>query len=366
MTAQPFPEAGATPHPTGPMAAGSAALFAAGGAAPENRPTALSHLLADVTPAAVHYRRNHYPYPTVDESTWRLPITGAVSTEIELTIRELRRMPVSTRRVLLECAGHRRTEFQPPISGVQWGLGALSQADWSGVALADVLALAGVRDDAVEVVLHGADRGRFPELDGVHSYSRSIPLTKALDPHTLLALDMNGAALPREHGAPVRAVVPGWYAMDSVKWLTAIEVVTSAFTGPYQELDYRFQPAGETGIGARLDVMPPHALLVSIADGDTLSSGHHEITGIAWAGHGVASVEVRVGAGPWELAKITPGPDRYQRVVWRTVVDVAAGQPTVLAVRCTDDTGTTQPTELVWNRRGYVNNSVQTVRVNVV
>src|SRR5215475_4833529 len=163
MTTQPFPAADAAPSAsadtapsasadTAPSASADtatprAAPFATGGAAPENRPTALSHLLADVTPAGVHYRRNHHPYPKVDESTWRLPITGAVATEVELSVGDLRRMRSTTRRVLLECAGHRRTEFQPPISGVQWGLGALSQADWSGVALVDVLALAGVRDD---------------------------------------------------------------------------------------------------------------------------------------------------------------------------------------------------------------------------
>jgi DMSO/TMAO reductase YedYZ molybdopterin-dependent catalytic subunit len=336
------------------------------GAAPENRPTPLAALLEDVTPTAVHYRRNHFPYPTVDAAAWRLPITGAVDSPVSLDIADLRRMRAHTHRVLLECAGHRRTEFQPPISGVQWSIGALSQADWSGVPLADVLALAGVRPDAVEVILHGADRGPFADMPGVHTFSRSIPIDRALHTDTLLALDMNGAPLPREHGAPLRAIVPGWYAMDSVKWITGIEVATSPFRGPFQEHDYRFQAVDEPGIGTRLHVMPPHALFVSVGDGDTIQRGHHEITGIAWAGNGVASVEIRVGAGPWDLAKITPGPDRYQRVVWRAVVDVVAGQPATLAVRCTDETGVTQPADLVWNRRGYVNNRVQRIHVNVV
>jgi len=343
-----------------------AAPFAAGSTTPENRPVALAALLEDVTPTAGHYRRNHFPYPHVDLSQWRLPVGGAVATPTAFDIADLRRMPHRTHRVLLECAGHRRTEFHPPISGVQWALGALSQADWSGVALADILARVGVRDDAVEVVLHGADRGPFPDVPGTHTFSRSIPMAKALDPHTLLALDMNGAPLPREHGAPLRAIVPGWYAMDSVKWLTGIEVVTEPFRGPFQEIDYRFQAADEPGNGTRLDVLPPHALFVSLAHGDTLDAGHHEVAGIAWAGEGVASVEVRVGTGPWELAKITPGPDRYQRVLWRAVIDVAAGQPVKLAVRSTDATGATQPSEVIWNRRGYGNNCVQCIEVNVV
>jgi DMSO/TMAO reductase YedYZ molybdopterin-dependent catalytic subunit len=335
-------------------------------AAAENRPAALTALLDDVTPTAAHYRRNHFAYPRVTLDGWRLPVGGAVRSPYELTLADLRALPTATHRVLLECAGHRRTEFTPPIGGVQWGLGALSQADWRGPALGDILARASVRDDAVEVVLHGADRGPFPDAPGVHSFTRSLPVAKALHPDTILALDMNDAPLTHEHGAPVRAVVPGWYAMDSVKWLTGIEVVTEPFRGAFQELDYRFQPVGETGIGARLDLMPPHALLVSVVDGDAVAGGHLELTGIAWAGAGVASVEIRVGAGVWEPAKIASSRDPYQRVIWRTVVDVAAGQPITLAVRATDASGATQPEAPIWNKRGYANNSVQRIEVSVV
>jgi DMSO/TMAO reductase YedYZ molybdopterin-dependent catalytic subunit len=332
---------------------------------PENRPTPLSALLDDVTPTAVHYRRNHFPYPQIDPLAWSLPVGGAVGRPVELSLADLRALPTARHTVLLECAGHRRTEFQPPISGVQWALGALSQATWSGARLADVLAAAGPADDAVEVVLHGADRGPFGELDGEHTFSRSLPLAKATHPDTLLALDMNGEPLPPEHGAPVRAIVPGWYAMDSVKWITAIELVTEPFRGPFQELDYRFQPAGEAGIGSRLDVMPPHALFVSVGAGDTLPGGVTEITGIAWAGAGVGTVEVSVGAGGWESAKITAsGP--YQRVVWRTSVTLAAGQPTTIACRATSAAGEIQPAAPVWNRRGYANHSVQRIEVFVV
>src|SRR5215813_294008 len=309
---------------------------------PENRPTPLSALLGDVTPTAVHYRRNHFPYPQIDLATWTLPVGGAVRRPIELTMAGLRALPAAEHTVLLECAGHRRTEFQPPISGVQWALGALSQATWSGPRLADVLAAAGPTGDAVEVVLHGADRGPFGELPGEHAFSRSIPLAKALHADTILALDMNGEPLPREHGAPVRAIVPGWYAMDSVKWITSIELVTEPFRGPFQELDYRFQPAGETGIGTRLDLMPPHALFVSVGDGDTVPGGVTEITGIAWAGAGVGMVEVSVGAGGWESAKITAS-GAYQRVVWRAAVTLAAGQPTTIACRASSAAGEIQP-----------------------
>jgi DMSO/TMAO reductase YedYZ molybdopterin-dependent catalytic subunit len=330
---------------------------------PENRPTPIPALVADVTPIEKHYRRNHFAYPRIDALTFRLPVTGAVGRPLDLTLADLARLPALATSALLECAGHRRTDFSPPIAGVQWGLGALSQAHWGGVALASVLRLAGVNDDAVEVVFHGADAGSFEDLPGTHTFSRSLPLAKALHRDTLLATTMNGEPLPREHGAPVRAIVPGWYAMDSVKWITEIEVVTSAFRGPFQELDYRFIAPDETGIGRRIDEMPVHALFASIADSDRRPVGSAELTGIAWAGSGVDSVEVKVGNGPWTAAKLAKsGP--YERVVWSLSVDLPPGRQT-LAVRATDAHGRRQPAAPIWNRRGYVNNSVQRLTIFV-
>ena len=332
-----------------------------GVSAPENRPTPVPAMVDDVTPTVIHYRRNHFPYPDVDVSTWSLPVTGAVVHSLDLTLADLEALPARAATVLLECAGHRRTDFSPPISGVQWSLGALSQAQWAGISLTSVLELAGVRQDAVEVVFHGADAGRFEELPGTHTFSRSIPIAKALHADTLLVTSMNGERLPHEHGAPVRAIVPGWYAMDSVKWITRIEVVTAPFRGPFQELDYRFQAVDDPGIGTRIDEMRIHALFASIADGDHVPAGATELSGIAWSGAGVASVEVRVGNGDWEPAELVKsGP--YERVMWTVTADLAPGQQTI-AVRSTDALGRTQPVAPIWNRRGYVNNSVQRISV---
>jgi DMSO/TMAO reductase YedYZ molybdopterin-dependent catalytic subunit len=320
----------------------------------------LATLLDDVTDIAAHYRRNHFAYPRIDSVSWRLPITGAVDHAYQLSLDDLRAMPRRAATVLLECAGHRRTEFQPPISGVQWSLGALSQAEWAGAALAEVLARAGVRADAVEVVLHGADAGAFGGIEGVHTFSRSIPVAKALQPDTLLAYEMNGTTLPDEHGAPVRALVPGWYAMDSVKWLTSIEVVTEPFRGAFQEHDYRFQAAGSTGIGTRIDEMLVHALFVSVADGEQVPA-ELELSGIAWGGGGIDEVEVRVDNGPWLPATVKHfGP--HQRSLWSIELRLEPGQRE-LAVRAIDVAGRTQPGAPIWNKRGYVNNSVQRIRV---
>jgi DMSO/TMAO reductase YedYZ molybdopterin-dependent catalytic subunit len=328
---------------------------------PENRPTPVATLVSDVTPVAEHYRRNHFPYPRIDAGTWRLAVTGAVRTPLSLSLADIAAHPARVGSVLLECAGHRRTEFTPPIAGVQWNLGALSQAQWGGVALGSVLDVAGLRDDAVEVVFHGADAGAFAEVPGTHTFSRSIPIAKAMHADTMLVTSMNGEPLPVEHGFPLRAVVPGWYAMDSVKWITSIDVVTEPFRGPFQELDYRFQAVDDPGIGERIDEMRVHALFASVADGDQVAAGAVTVSGIAWAGVGVASVDVRADNDDWVSATVTKsGP--YERALWTASVTLPPGRR-VLSVRATDTHGRTQPPMPIWNRRGYVNNAVQRIAV---
>jgi DMSO/TMAO reductase YedYZ molybdopterin-dependent catalytic subunit len=175
----------------------------------------------------------------------------------------------------------------------------------------------------------------------------------------LLALTMNGALLPPEHGAPLRAVVPGWYAMDSVKWLVRIEVVSRAFRGPFQELDYRFQPAGQDGPGERLAALPVHALVVSPAEGDRVRAGRLLASGIAWSAAALDSVAVSLDGQAWQPARLgTVRP--YQRALWELALEVPPGRHT-LAVRATDVTGARQPDHPLWNKRGYANHSIHRV-----
>ncbi len=197
---------------------------------------------------------------------------------------------------------------------------------------------------------------------GIHTFSRSIPIAKALHPDTMLVTSMNGEALPREHGAPVRAVVPGWYAMDSVKWLTGIEVVTSNRSeGRSRSWTTGSRRPDDDGIGERIDEMRIHALFASVAEGDRLPSGLATVSGIAWAGAGVETVEIRVDSEAWAPATVTKsGP--YERVLWTATVDVPPGQR-MLAVRATDTLGRTQPPFPIWNKRGYVNNAIQRISV---
>jgi DMSO/TMAO reductase YedYZ molybdopterin-dependent catalytic subunit len=336
--------------------------------APEirNVPAPLRALGERHLPTAAHFRREHFPVPEIDPAEWRLTVAGAVRTPAIVTLAELRSLPLRTQPVVLECAGHRRAELRPATPGLQWSTGAVSEALWAGVLLRDLLERAGVDRSAREVVLHGADRGPFADLPGTHSYSRSLPVRKALDPDTILAVEMNGDPIPPEHGGPVRAIVPGWYATDSVKWLERIQVSADEFDGPFQALDYRFATIEAAGPGARMERMPVHSLVTDPADAAVLDAGTVRVRGIAWSGAGaVTRVDVRVDDEPWRRAAIVGRSGRHGRTFWELVWDARPGVHEV-AVRARDATGAVQPEEPVWNRGGYVVNAVHRVAVTVM
>src|SRR5262249_27409473 len=136
-----------------------------------------------------------------------------------------------------------RALLTPKVKGVPWELGAVSNAEWTGIPLATLLEKAGVKPGAVEVVLEGADSGELKhdaKVPGVIHFARSLPLDKARKPEVLLAYGMNGKTLPEEHGFPLSAVVSGWYGVASVKWLTRIVVTDKPFQGFYQSMDYTY------------------------------------------------------------------------------------------------------------------------------
>jgi DMSO/TMAO reductase YedYZ molybdopterin-dependent catalytic subunit len=314
---------------------------------------------------AAHFRREHFPVPEIDAAEWRLTISGAVETPAIVTPAELRALPLRAQAVVLECAGHRRSELSPATPGLQWGTGAVSEAHWAGVPLRDLLERAGVDPRAGEVVLQGADHGSFGALPGSHHYARSLPLRKALDPDTILAVEMNGRPIPPQHGGPVRAIVPGWYATDSVKWLERIHVSADAFDGPFQALDYRFATADEPGPGARMERMPVHSLVTDPADAAVLDPGTARVRGIAWSGAGtVTRVDVRIDGGPWTKATLAGRTGRHGRTFWELRWQATPGEHTI-AVRARDAGGAVQPDEPVWNRGGYAVNAVRRMTVRV-
>ena len=195
-----------------------------------------------VTPAKSFYVRTHFPIPKIDRNKWRLRIEGEVEKPFELSYEDLIKLEGRTIPATLECAGNNRNLLDQKVKGVQWGLGAVGNAKWTGIPLSILLERAGVKGSAREVILEGADGGTLDDPKGPAGelkFARSIPLGKARE-DVLLAYKMNDVDLPPEHGFPLRAIVPGWYAVASIKWLERIIVTDQPFAGYYQTLDYAY------------------------------------------------------------------------------------------------------------------------------
>src|SRR5881409_2998763 len=212
------------------------------GEAPLNLETPFEKLDSFITPTESFYVRTHFPIPSIDRDVWWLHVEGDVEKPFAINYEELLELESATIPATLECAGNNRSFLQPKVKGVQWGLGAVGTAQWTGVPLSILLDRAGVKADACEVILEGSDHGILDDPKsppGELRFARSIPVEKA-GTDVLLAYKMNGDDLPPEHGFPVRAIVPGWYAMASVKWLQRIIVTDRPFTGYYQTFDYAY------------------------------------------------------------------------------------------------------------------------------
>src|SRR5438067_7677373 len=212
------------------------------GEAPLNLETPFEKLDSFITPTESFYVRTHFPIPSIDRDAWWLRIEGEVEKPFAINYEELLDLEWKTIPATLECAGNNRSFLEPKVKGVQWGLGAVGTAEWTGVPLATLLDRAEVKSEAREVILEGTDGGALEEPkrpSGKVQFARSIPLAKARK-DVLLAYQMNGNDLPPQHGFPLRAIVPGWYAMASIKWLQRIIVTDKSFMGYYQTMDYAY------------------------------------------------------------------------------------------------------------------------------
>ena len=338
---------------------------------PPNYESVRSTFTTRITPLERFYLRNHFDIPSFDVRAWRLEVRGLVEKPLSLSVDDLRKLPQVTVEAVLQCAGNGRGLFRPRVPGVQWRYGACGNARWTGVRLRDVLSLAGTKEGAAHLHVRGAEK---PVMSTTPAFVRGIPLEKARHPDTLLALEMNGEAIPAYHGAPLRLVVPGWVADDWIKWLTAIEVSSEEPKGFFYETGYRFPTTpGSPGAPVPPEQMKPmttlnvKSIIGSVEEGKVLRPGAQEVVGVAFSGEaGIAGVEVSVDGGEtWQEATLE-GPDtphgfRVFRHAWR------ADRPGryVVASRATDANGAKQPDEAVWNPSGYLYNAVDKVEVQV-
>lgn len=335
---------------------------------PENQESPINFLVDDIVGEKWFYRRNHFSYPIFLSSFYFLPIEGLVHSPKVFSLQEIMALPSKTIKVVLECAGNKRELFEPKVFGEQWGKGAISQGIWKGVMIETLLRYTGLLESAKEVVVEGYDFGERTNTNLQYNFSRSLPLKKALHPDTIIAYQYNEKPIPFKHGFPLRLVVPGWYAMASVKWVKKITVIDQEFNGPFQAIDYVYYPNKEddsekipvTTINVNSTIQTP-------LNRQILNTGHHTITGIAWTGKGkITEVEISFDGGrTWNLAKLKTSFENYDWVRWFYNWEAEKKGEYTIVSKATDSNGRVQPLEATWNRKGYGYNAVDFIKVKV-
>jgi sulfane dehydrogenase subunit SoxC len=339
--------------------------------ATRNHGMPLEALRWPVTPVGLHYLLIHYDVPVVDPSAWRLEIGGLVRGPRTLTLAELQARPAVTAPVTMECAGNGRARLSPRAVSQPWLLEAVGTAEWTGTPLWPLLEEAGIGEDAVEVVFSGLDRGVEGGVE--QRYQRSLALSEARREEVLLAWGINGQPLPPQHGFPLRLLVPGWYGMTSVKWLTSITAVGEPFQGYQQVSAYRYRQDPDEP-GDPVTRIAPRSLMVPPGIPDFLTRrrfvplGPCRLEGRAWSGWGpIVAVEVSTdGGGTWRAARLDPPAAPYAWQGWSYRWTPAAPGDHELRCRARDATGREQPAAQRWNLGGYADNSVHTVAVTAV
>jgi DMSO/TMAO reductase YedYZ molybdopterin-dependent catalytic subunit len=327
--------------------------------APFNAEVAPAALASPITPAGAHFVRTHFTPPTLDARQHRLRVDGAVAQPLSLTLSELRALPRNSVTVTLECAGNHRAQMLPLPAGEPWLSGAVSTASWSGPPLGLVLDRAGVRDDAVEILVAGADHGRPAGASAATAFARALPLDVARAAHVILALEMNGHAIPIEHGAPVRLIVPGWYGMASVKWVAHVVALTEPFSGWFQTERYVYVRDGDK---RPVDLARVTSLLVSPAKHARVACGRVPAWGWAWSGAAaITAVDVSLDGGPFAPARLDAplAPHAWRR--FELALEVAVAGRHTVRTRARDAAGRVQPEVAEWNLHGYGNHAMQTV-----
>jgi sulfane dehydrogenase subunit SoxC len=335
--------------------------------AARNHGLPLEALREPITPAGLHYLLIHYDIPAVRPEEFRLEIAGAVERPLTLTLDAIAERPRVTEPITFECAGNGRALLEPRPISQPWLTEAVGTADWGGARLAPLLDEAGVASDAVELLFTALDSGM--EGGEPQTYERALPLAEA--GHALLAYEMNGAPLPPQHGFPLRLVVPGWYGMGNVKWLTRITALTEPFTGFQNSVAYRmYDENGEPG--EPVTRMLPRSLTVPPGVPDFMTRARHvepgsvTLKGRAWSGYGsIERVEVSTDGGATFNAAVLDaplGPHAWRG--WALDWNATPGEH-LISSRATDSAGNTQPIDPPWNLKGYANNAVERIPVLV-
>ncbi|HEX8629021.1 MAG TPA: sulfite oxidase [Catenuloplanes sp.] len=310
--------------------------------------------------------RNHTTTPPLDADTWRLSLHGSGlrgtpgrDNPVQLSYRDLRRLPAHSRTALVECAGNGRSFFASQqgqeVSGTAWKLGAVGVARWRGVRLSTVLRHAGLTRAAVDVLPQGLDRDYVTGGVNLGPVRRPLPIAKALD-DVLLAYEMNGAPLPPDHGFPVRLVVPGWIGIASIKWLGSIEVSATPLFSPWNTQFYRLLGPDYPATGQLINRQVVKSVFELGWNASIPVGARTVLRGRSWSGNApIRAVEVSTDGGhTWRRARLdrTDLGRAWQR--WELPWRPSTPGPLTLRARATDVTGAGQPERARYNTMGYL------------
>ena len=310
-----------------------------------------------LTPTSRFFLRSHLEIPRLDPGGFRVQIGGWVERPFSLSLAELSRIPAESCTATFECSGN----------GVAGGF--VSTAEWTGPLLAPLLERARVRSGAMELLMEGADAGLDEHVPVPVQYARSVPLSTVGRIPAVLAMKMNGEPLLPEHGYPLRAVLPGQYSLQNVKWLVRITVLPKPYRGFYETQRYVEMRRLPDGIRVQeIEKMRIKSQIARIVPRSEAGQGAYRITGAAWSGgDGVRQVEVSMDGGrSWRPAALGESRGSYAWTLWS--YDWSGARPGVYEVmaRATDGLGRSQP--ITRDSRvltGYVNNWCESKRLTV-
>jgi len=329
--------------------------------APDRRIIDVRTINGPFTPKDQWFTTQHYGHPKVDAATFALKISGLVERPLSLSLDDLRRMGSSEFVAGFECSGNRG-----PLQGLS------SNARWTGIQLKTVLEKAGVKPQAREFVFFGADRGeeevewRTQKFKVEQQFGRALNREKALSSDPMLVWALNGDPLTLHQGLPLRLLVPGWYGVNNVKWLSEIHAQEDAYLGKFQARWYRTLK-GEMIDGEMkwVETAITHMQLKSYIARVTTDGSRYKVTGVVLNdGTPIKAVEVRVDEGPWQAATMDPSTrDKYGwKLFTYTVNRLTPGDHTLVS-RAIDATGKIQPTaEELENKKSFLEDNSQTVR----
>ena len=337
------------------------------------------HLLDDpITPTNRHFVRNNGIMPDISSneiSNWKLRIEGNVKNPKIYSIKDLKNnFEVITKSLQLECGGNGRAFFEPPALGNQWSYGAISCSEWTGVRLSDVIKSSGIKPSSIYTGHYGADLHLSGNINK-NALSRGVPIKKALDANNIIAFAMNNEEIPLIHGSPLRLICPGWPGSTSQKWLNKIELLDHVHDGTKMTGKSYKVPILPIKPGEKIDIsdlkiiesMPVKSLITFPKTGLQHTSHNLNIRGHAWAGDKqVKEVRISIDYGAtWIRANLSNPVNKYAWQNWDLNLNFPSKGYFEIWSRAIDENNISQPFDISWNPKGYLNNSVHRIYINI-